>query len=274
MMKNSKLYFLFVLVLLIHTPAYAHPPYLMKQGVITDPDGNTVIKEKLYGDGVITAVDPATFQLRNRHGALLANSPIDDRVASFCPSINFCWAFPYSAMSLFSIGWSLNTEAVEFDKPAPNYAFKSEAEEEKFKSYLNDENVKHFSAYFLGYPEFNRSHSGFKQSRVSFLFGPFIIIADQFIPLLVILLLTLVLFILFWVFFKWKKIERKTVKYLVYTIGALLIAVYLFCYAIAMFVMAIGFPAPWLYILAFTIAGKFAATIFLKRNKIPKDRKA
>ena len=88
-MKNSKLYFLLALVLFIHTPAYAHPPLLMKQGVITDPDGNQVIKEKLYGDRVIL-VDPATFQLRNRHGALLANSPVDDSVASFCPSINFC----------------------------------------------------------------------------------------------------------------------------------------------------------------------------------------
>ena len=107
-MKSNKLYFLLVLALLTHAPAHAHPPYLLKQGVITDPDGNQVIKEKLYGDGVIVP-DPGTFQLRNRHGALLANSPIEDHVASFCPSLNFCWVFPYHVLSLFAVGWSLGT---------------------------------------------------------------------------------------------------------------------------------------------------------------------
>ena len=207
-MKKSRLYFLLVLALLIHAPAQAHPPYLLKQGVITDPDGNQVIKEKLYGDGVLF-VDPRTFQLRNRHGALLANSPIEDHVASFCPSINFCWVFPYHALSLFAIGWSLDTEAVIFDKPAPNYEFKNAAKSEAFKSYLNDKNVKRFSAYALGYPEFNRSHSGFKPSRISALFSPFIIMADQFIQLLVFLLSTLVLCIIFRPFSRGKKIKRK-----------------------------------------------------------------
>ena len=195
-MKGNKLYFLLVLALLIHAPAHAHPPYLLKQGVITDPDGNQVIKEKLYGDGVLF-VDPRTFQLRNRHGALLANSPIEDHVASFCPSLNFCWVFPYHVLSLFAVGWSLDTEAVVFDKPAPNYEFKDAAKAEAFKSYLHDKNVKRFSAYALGYPEFNRSHSGFKPSGISALFSPFIIMADQFIQLLVFLLSTLVLFIIF-----------------------------------------------------------------------------
>ena len=263
-MKNSKLYFLLVLVLLIHTPAYAHPPYLLKQGAITDPDGNQVIKEKLYGDGIFRA-DPATFQLRNRHGALLANSPIDDHVAWFCPSIHFCWAFPYDTASLFSVGWSLNTEAVEFDKSAPNYAFKNKAEEEEFKSYLNDQNVKRFSAYVLGYPEFNRSHSGFKQSWISLLFSPFVIIADQFVTLLVLLLLTLVPFILFWLFFEWKKVERKTVKYLVYIIGVLLIIMYLGSYALAIFVVGFSLSTPWFYMLAFIVAGGVSGILFLEK---------
>ena len=213
-MKSNKLYLLLVLALLIQAPAHAHPPYLLKQGVITDPDGNRVIKEKLYGDGVLTT-DPVTFQLRNRHGAVLANSPIEDHIASFCPSINFCWVFSYHVLSLFAVGWSLDTEALEFDKPAPNYEFKNAAKAEAFKSYLNDPNVKRFSAYALGYPEFNRSrHSGFKPSRISALFSPFIIMADQFIPLLVFLLSTLVLCIIFRPFSRGKKIKRKKFKYL------------------------------------------------------------
>ena len=93
-MSNNRLCLFLILTLLIHAPAYAHPPYLAKQGIITDPDGNKVIKEKLYGDGVFTN-DPVTFRLRNRHGALLANSPINTHVFSFCPSIDFCWVFPF-----------------------------------------------------------------------------------------------------------------------------------------------------------------------------------
>ena len=272
-MKNSKLYFLLVLALLIHTPAYAHPPYLMKEGAITDPDGNRVIKEKFYGDGIFWP-DPETFQLRNRHGALLANSPIDSHVVSLCPSIRFCWAFPYNAASIFPIGWSLNIEAVEFDKPAPNYEFKNEAEEEKFKSYLNDQNVKRFSSYYLGYPEYNKPHSGFKPSGISVLFSPFIILVDRFIPLSALLLLTLVPFVIFWLFFKWKKIERKTVKYPVYIIGALLIAMYLGAYAFAIFIMSFTLFTPLLYMLAFVVAGAISGAIFLERNNISKDKKA
>ena len=271
-MQSNKLYFLLVLALLIHVPAHAHPPYLLKQGAITDPDGNQVIKEKLYGDGVLFT-DPATFQLRNRHGTLLANSPIEDHVASFCPSINFCWVFPYHALSLFAVGWSLDTEAMEFDKPAPNYEFKDAAEAEEFKSYLNDPNVKRFSAYTLGYPEFNRSHSGFKPSGISALFSPFIIMADQFIQLLVFLLSTLVLFIIFRPFSRWKKIKRKTVKYLFYIIHTLFIVLYIGFYVLKIFIVTFTLQTPWVYMLAFILAG-VSVVLFLKRNKISKDKKA
>ena len=272
-MKKNRLYFLLVLALLIHAPAHAHPPYLLKQGVITDPDGNPVITEKLYGDGVLF-IDPRTFQLRNRHGALLANSPIEDHVASFCPSINFCWVFPYHALSLFAVGWSLDTEALVFDKPAPNYEFKDAAQAEAFKSYLHDKNVKRFSAYALGYPEFNRSHhSGFKPSGISALFSPFIIMADQFIQLLVFLLSTLVLCIIFRPFSRRKKIKRKKFKYLFYITYALFVAVYVGFYALGIFIMAFTLQTPWIYMLLFILAG-ISVILFLESNKISKDKKA
>ena len=271
-MKKNRLYFLLVLALLIHAPAHAHPPYLLKQGVITDPDGNPVIKEKLYGDGVLTT-DPVTFQLRNRHGGLLAYSPTDYHVASFCPSINFCWVFPYSAISLFAVGWSLDTEAMEFDKPAPNYEFKGAAEAGAFKSYLNDPNVKRFSAYALGYTHLDRPHSGFKPSRISALFSPFIIMADQFIQLLVFLLSTLVLLIIFRPFSRGKKIKRKKLKYLFYIIYALFVAVYVGFYVLEIFIVAFTLQTPWIYMLAFILAG-ISVILFLESNKISKDKKA
>lgn len=269
-MRNHRLYLFPILALLIHAPACAHPPYLMKQGLITDPNGNQVIKEKLYGDGVFIT-DPVTFQLRNRHGALLANSPINDHVASFCPSIDLCWAFPYSFISPFSFGWSLNAEAVEFDKPAPNYAFKGE-EEEDFKSYLNDQSFKRVSAYFLGYPEFDKSHSGFKRSWISVLLSPFIIIADQFIPLLVLFLLALVPLIISRLSSRWKKVERKTVKYLFHTISALLTFVYAVFCILATFIIGFTFSTPVIYMLASVAAVLFLESHFFKKTS--KDKKA
>ena len=272
-MSNNRLYIFLILTLLIYAPAYAHPPYLKKQGFIIDPDGNKVIKEKLYGDGVFVS-DPVTFQLRNRHGALLANSPINDHVASFCPSIDFCWAFPYSFISLFSFGWSLTAEAVEFDKPAPNYEFKGE-EEEDFKSYLNDQSSKRFSAYFLGYPEFNKSHSGFKRSWVSVLLSPFIIIADKFIPLFILFLLTLVESILFRLTSRWKKVESKIAKYFFYVIRALLIAVYtvyLGFFILVFFIIGFTFTTPLIYMVFSVVAASFLESYFLEKTS--KDKKA
>ena len=163
---------------------------------------------------------------------------------------------------------------MEFDKPAPNYEFKGE--EEDFKSYLNDQNFKRFSAYSLGYPEFNRSHSGFKRSWVSALLSPFIIIADQFIQLLVIFLLTLVLLILLRLPSKCKKYKIKIVKYLLYTISALLIVVYIFYYTLATFIIGVTFTTPVIYMLVSVVAsavvGVFLESLFLKR-KTSKDKK-
>lgn len=270
-MSNNRLYLFFILTLLIYAPAYAHPPYLIKQGLIADPGGNKVIKEKLYGDGVFVS-DPVTFQLRNRHGVLLANSPINDHVFSFCPSIDFCWVFPYSFISLFSFGWSLTAETVEFDEPAPNYEFADEEEEEDFKLYLNDQSFKRFSAYSLGYPEFNRSHSGFKRSWISALLSPFIIIADQFIQLLVIFLLTFVRLILFRLPLRWKKYKIKIVKYLLYTISALLIVVYLAFYAVVTLIIGVTFTTPVIYMIASIISAEFLAELFLKRKNIKRQK--
>ena len=138
------------------------------------------------------------------------------------------------------------------------------AEAEEFKSYLNDKNVKRFSAYALGYTDFNRPHSGFKPSGVNVLFSPFIIIADQFIQLLVLSLSTLVLFVLFRPFSRWKKIKRKTVKYLFYTIHALFIVVYIGFYVFEIFILVFTFQTPWIYMLAFILAGTVSGTLFFK----------
>ncbi len=144
--------------------AYAHRPYLIKQGTISDPDGNKVIKEKLYGDGIFSA-DPVTFQLRHKDGAVLANSPVGDHVATFCPAIKFCWAFPYGILLPLATGWVLDFSQINFNQPAKDYNLKGE-EAETFKKYLLEDEVTRTAAHAFGYPEFSKSYSGFKPSSV------------------------------------------------------------------------------------------------------------
>lgn len=255
---------MFTVLLLFASSAHAHSPYLIKQGMIAAPNGGFIIKEKLYGDGIFFA-DPTTFQLRSENGALLANSPVGDHVATFCPSINFCWAFPYfGGTSFLSTGWYIDTQVIEFDQPALDYNLEDK-KGEQFHSYLSDKNVKNFSRYSLGYPQHDQPSLGFKQSGISTIFSPFMIIADQFRQLLAILFLTFVPFVLYWLIFKWKKIERKVIRYPVYLLGTFLILKYLEFYSLIMSVIEFTLSTPWLYMLVFMIAGIVLGILFLRK---------
>ena len=70
-----------------------------------------------------------------------------------------------------------------------------------------------------------------------------------------------------------EKYKIKIVKYLLYTISALLIVVYLFYYTLAIFIIGVTFTTPVIYMLASIISAEFLAQLFLKR-KISKDEKA
>ena len=69
-----------------------------------------------------------------------------------------------------------------------------------------------------------------------------------------------------------EKYKIKIVKYLLYTISALLIVVYLFYYTLATFIIGFTFTTPVIYMIASGVAASLLESLFLKR-KTSKDKK-
>jgi hypothetical protein len=72
----------------------AHSPYIVKVKNVKDPTGNPLVIEILYDDGLI-GPDPGRFQIRNKHGVIIAKAPHMSHIWHFCPSLKHCWVFPY-----------------------------------------------------------------------------------------------------------------------------------------------------------------------------------
>ncbi len=177
---------MFLAYLVTSNCVMAHPPYLVKKGTITDTNNIIIIKEHLYGDGVITN-DPVVFQLRNNNGRILAKSSIGSNIASFCHSIKFCLVVPYNTLSLFTTGFLLDTPAINLKEPIENYNFQYN-EKALFEKYLKNKDEKRISSYAFGYPETSKTHFGFKKSYLITVLSPLIIIIDQ-APILIMVLL-------------------------------------------------------------------------------------
>ena len=69
-----------------------------------------------------------------------------------------------------------------------------------------------------------------------------------------------------------EKYKIKIVKYLLYTISALLIVVYLAFYAVVTLIIGVTFTTPVIYMLASIISGEFLAELFLKRKNIKRQK--
>jgi hypothetical protein len=77
--------------------AQAHRPYAVKVKTIQSLKHDILIVERLFGDGIFFA-DPVRLQIRNQQDAVIAHSQTASHVGAFCPSIQFCWAFPYQGL--------------------------------------------------------------------------------------------------------------------------------------------------------------------------------
>ena len=84
----------FVLWFLCAQPVEAHSPYVIKIKTLEVNRTNSLILERLFGDGVVVS-DPVRLQVRNNKGVVIAYSATASHVAEFCPLVQFCWAFPY-----------------------------------------------------------------------------------------------------------------------------------------------------------------------------------
>ncbi len=260
---------LLALIFLITSPAYAHRPYLVKEGSINDPSGNPVILEKLYGDGIFTS-DPVSFQIRSKNGALLAHTPTAEHVAVFCPDISFCWAFPYGIVSPFTVGMRLNHESIDWSAPAPQLDMKGE-EAELYKKYLEDKKQKRAYSYSFNYPEMRKDNpgNGFSASTLSIAFSPFVIIANHVIQLALVTILSVAPFILYWLFFRRFSPNKKINRVLLKTTGGLIIFGYLLFYCLALFILGFTVGTPWLYMLAAMALGLGSPKLIRKRKRKP-----
>jgi len=79
--------------------ANAHSPYIDPIQKLEGPNGEPLLLERLCGDGVVTC-DPISVQLVNQQNDILAFTESDKLTATFCPSLKFCWVFPYDSTSV------------------------------------------------------------------------------------------------------------------------------------------------------------------------------
>jgi hypothetical protein len=242
-----------VLVVLFSSPAFAHRPYAVKQGIIEGPGGSVIIKEHVYGDGILIA-DPASFQLRSRSGMVLASSPVGQHVGTFCPSLYFCWAFPYGQVMPFSFGWKVDPKSIKIDEFPPRYEFNT-GEEIEFRAYLEELSVDSVHGNFVVDPMVRTSHSGFVKVPWSALLSPLIILTDNFEKLISIFVLTASLFILYGLLFRWAQPGAKAIRRAAHLLGTFVFSGCVLLYSVGLLFVAFTASTPYLYLLMVIGAG-------------------
>jgi hypothetical protein len=177
-MKQVHLILILALIGVTHaTPAEGHSPYIKKVLTVKSPAGDPLIIEKLYGDGIFFA-DPVRLQIRNKNGVVLAYSRTNTHGGVFCPSVRFCWAFPYDG--LLAEPLKLDYENLKFDEsnkdglPADLAAYMAGLE-----------NTARSSTF--AYPSYKDEPKNFIVfSPLIKLLSPIIIIADNFLTFLIL----------------------------------------------------------------------------------------
>lgn len=179
MVERYMLVRLLIIILLISflpLSAHAHRPYIIKDRVIDGPNGQPVIIEKLYGDGIF-GPDPVRLQFRNMQGGVIASFPTDINAAIFCPKINFCWVFPYNLIPI-SVGLKLDVDSVDFNAPFNRHADMKDDEAEQFKSYLSGA-AKQVNSYGFEYPEMQKNSYGYQEVLPSIILSPIAILLSH-----------------------------------------------------------------------------------------------
>lgn len=100
------------------SPAKAHQPYFIPYSDWLTYNGEQYRMEGWYGDGIFTA-DPVRVVLRHKTGDLMAVSALGDNAAGYCPSLNYCWGFTFSASGVFPSVWRLQPEMIKATEQLP-----------------------------------------------------------------------------------------------------------------------------------------------------------
>lgn len=231
-------YLTFLITLLSYNIAFAHQPYLEKQGYIHD---YTLIKETLSGDGIF-AKNPMRFQIRNLDGEVLAYSRTASHITSFCFSTQFCWVFSYDFINPFIAGYYLDYKNLK-----PQETKIKEEDLVSFDQYLKNKNIKRFTSYSLGYPEHtNDLPAGFRSYPLTKFLSPVVIIIDQYIPVLFFAFSTFLLHYFGYILFSKHKPNhhKKHIIFLKYFSRIALILVSLGIYGVIAFILTFTFSTP------------------------------
>ena len=147
MMLRRSLIFLFII--LLSSPAYAHRSYLEKLETIKDSEGNVYILEKRNGDSVIGFSDPYVLQIRAMNGHVLAITRA--QLPVYCYTLEDCRAFGKPGPVRFDEVYIKNKAKEVLGKVF--YPSLSAEERKQFEDYLTNPDVKHSLAYGQTYPE-------------------------------------------------------------------------------------------------------------------------
>lgn len=257
-----------IIFLFMSAPAFAHQPYVVKHSVITDPDGRPLITERLQGDGVFTA-DPKSFQIRNAAGAVLGYSPAGTHVGVFCPSVEFCWAFPYGQLLPFAKGWRLDIKSVDWRQmpEPPDASVIHKGAEEDFKKYLDNPHVKYAHGYGFNDPQFRDGFYNFTDSLLSVVASPFIILWDQILFVTIIAVLSLLTFFLSRLVFV--DLPKRDVPFRIAlsVLGFVALTVVFGVMVVSAFVMAVTMSAQLVYLLGGSILGGIFPRLVSRRRE-------
>ena len=174
-----------ILVLQGITSAEAHSPHAIKVNTIKDPNGNPLIVEKLYGDGIF-GPDPTRLQIRNRHGVVIARSTTDSSIFAFCPELQFCWAF-HNAIGLQAL--KLDYKNLSYEKTDPASLSPG------LKDYLLNTTYIHGSEADLSWPKIQDRTEGFIEINTPLmLLSPIIVLMDNIILFCIVAILFAIIF--------------------------------------------------------------------------------
>ena len=243
--------------------AEAHRPYLVKDKTFETPKG-IIITERLYGDGIVVT-DPMQYQIRDGKGNVLANTKTYNHIATFCPNLKFCWAFPYDGFTILSVGQKLDYKGLDLEKEKPIFEL---AEEEKtsFERYLSDPNYKRTASYEFGYPEFqNKDKIGFKAVKFSSVFSALVILKENLIGLLLTLALSIVPIFIKSFFFDILKSESRIITFARKLFGTVLIIGFTIFFIITIFSLSFFTGIPFFYMMVSLSVGLYIGSKMGKR---------
>jgi|GEM_PF-3491539 len=252
----------------IFGPAEAHSPYAIRQSIISGPNQNPLIVEKLFGDGVIVSSDPVRLQIRNKNGAVIAYTQTALHVSVFCPTIQFCWAFPYDNSAI--------VEPMHLDDKTLDYAAQDpKIYPEEMADYLSGKNdTLRYTALREPFYSDKPYHFSKGPEWLKWL-SPLIIIITNFFSFLILAFVYFLPFLLAPWYLAFALNKENPAKLLFLILGTLVSLVYIFFVVMGtIFIYFFTYSLPVLYCIGIAAISVFSGIYFSKNFRIKTITKA